>query len=148
MHPDEHAVEEELVLRVVSEAQRRRIRRALVGGLLLVVAGGGAAIGLTHRSGTAPTAASAREGASSAGNVVDNRDAIRAVVRARYASALNATAPHRTRLEFGPITVTGARAQVQVNLVCVPLCGHGEELTLAKANGEWRVVAARTTWVS
>jgi hypothetical protein len=148
MHPDEPAVEEVLVLRVMSEAHRRRVRRALIGGLLLLVAGGGAAVGLTHRSAALPTAAAGRVNASAAGNVANDRAAIRAVVRARYASALSATGPHRTRLEFGRLTVTGTRAQLQVNFVCVPLCGHGEELTLAKSNGEWQVVGARTTWVS
>jgi hypothetical protein len=59
-----------------------------------------------------------------------------------------ASATHRTYLRFGRLAVAGDHAQLQVNVICVPLCGHGDELTLQKSHGRWRVVAVRPTWVS
>jgi hypothetical protein len=143
-------VEEVLVLRVVSAAQRRRVRRAVVGGLLVIVAAGGTAIGLTHRSGAAPRAFST----PAVGVHLDNavRAEIYAVARARYASVLDRSDADLTRgrskVEFGRLTVTGDRATLRVNLVCVPLCGHGDELTLARRDGAWRVIAVRQIWLS
>jgi hypothetical protein len=157
VHPDEFdaapAVEEVLVLRVVSAAQRRRVRRAVVAGLLVIVAGGGVAIGMTHRSGALPIAAStpgggliepaiARTGQEKA------RAEIYAVARARYASAIESARVGGTHLEFGRLNVSGDRATLQVNFVCLPLCGHGEELILADQDGTWRVIAVRQTWLS
>jgi hypothetical protein len=153
MHPDEldaeEDVEEVLVLRVVSAAQRRRLRRLVVGGLLVIVAGGGVAIGMTHRSGAMPIA---RPTTPAVTRAVDDatRAEIYAVARARYRSGLDGAQRRagRTHVEFGRLTVIGNRARLPVNFVCVPLCGHGEEITLAKLAGSWRVVAVRKTWWS
>jgi hypothetical protein len=148
MHVDEpeEGMEEILVLRVVSAAQRRRIRRAVVGGLLVTVVAGGVAIGLTHRSGAAPRAVSTPAVGVPVGS--STRADILAVARTRYASTLDSTRGARTHLEFGRLSVIDDRATLDVNFVCVPLCGHGEQLSLAKRDGYWRVVAARQTWVS
>src|SRR4051812_16154082 len=103
MHVDEPdpevGMEEILVLRVVSAAQRRRIRHAVVGGLLIIVVAGGAAIGLTHRSGAAPQAVST----PAVGVPVDSstRAEILAVARTRYPPTLSSARGGRTHLEFG-----------------------------------------------
>ncbi|MDT4919221.1 MAG: hypothetical protein QOI15_123 [Pseudonocardiales bacterium] len=146
MDVDDQPVEELLVLRVVDEARRRRVRRAVAAGLLGVVTAGGIAVGLTHRSAAEPAAISTTAGAVAAADAA--RAEIYAVARARYAPAPGSARVGRERLEFGRLTLTGARARLQVNFVCVPLCGHGEELTLAERDGTWRVVAVRTSWVS
>lgn len=158
MEDVDQPVEEVLVLRVISAAHRRRVRRVVVAGLLVVVASGGAALELTHRSGVAPTAdrlpatTPAPTGSTAAvGDLtVDGatRAAILAVAREKYASSLHTRRGSRTRLEFGRLTVNGDHAMLQVNFVCVPMCGHGEELSLARQDGEWRVVGVRQTWVS
>ena len=153
MHPDEldaeQDLEEVLVLRVVSAAHRRRVRRAVVGGLLVILAAGGVAIGMTHRSAAVPIAASR----PAIGQVLNDamRTEIYAVARARYShDAVQGAAnrANRTHVEFGPLTVIGDRVRLAVNFVCVPLCGHGEEITLAKLAGSWQVVAVRKTWWS
>jgi hypothetical protein len=150
---DGMGVEEVLVLRVVDEAHRRRVRRAVVAVLLAVVAGSGVAIAVTHRSGAGSNLASrVTPGRSDEPTPVDiQRDrsqwpAIYAAARARYAEALRAQGS--THLEFGQLTVNGSQARLLVNFVCVPLCGHGEEVTLRKTDGRWRVVGVRTSWVS
>jgi hypothetical protein len=138
-------VEDVLVLRVVDEARRRRVRRGVVAALLLLVTGSGVAVGLTHRSGAVPSAAAP----SVTDRVADlaQRSAIYAAARARYAGGLAPSGPN-THLEFGRLTINGASARLLVNFVCIPLCGHGEELSLAKIDGVWRVVAVRTSWLS
>ena len=153
MQPDEldaqQGVEEVLVLRVVSAAHRRRVRRAVVGGLLVILAAGGTAIGMTHRSGAVPIAAS-----GPAISLVLNdatRAEIYAVARARYTHSGVQSAPNRasrTHVEFGPLTVHGDRVRLAVDFVCLPMCGHGEEITVAKLAGSWQVVAVRKTWWS
>jgi hypothetical protein len=146
-------IEEVLVLRVVDEAHRRRVRRAVVAGLLAVVTGFGVAIGATHRSGAGPSLSSRlaagpsddpappRRSADSA-----DRSAIYAAARGRYGDT--ASAQGSTRLEFGRLTINGTDARLLVNFVCVPLCGHGEELILRKIDGRWQVVGVRTSWMS
>jgi hypothetical protein len=158
MEDADQPVEDVLVLRVVSEAHRRRARRAVVAGLLVIIASGGAAIGLTHRSGAEPTARPAPPSRSTplgttappadlaAGNAT--RADILAVARVHYASARQSGSEGKTHLEFGRLTVTGSRATLQVNFVCMGLCGHGEELILAKRHAAWRVVGVRQTWMS
>lgn len=76
------------------------------------------------------------------------RAEIVAVARTRYVSALQSTESRQTYLTFGRLTVIGDNATLQVNFVCVPLCGHGEALTLKSVDGSWQVIAVRTTWVS
>ena len=156
----EQPVEEVLVLRVVSEAQRRRVRRMVVAGLLVIVASGGAAIGLTHRSGAEPTARAVLPVRSTpvgptiappelglaAGNAT--RLEILALARAHYASVRHSGSDSKTHLEFGRLKVTVERATLQVNFVCMGLCGHGEELILAERDASWRVVGVRQTWMS
>jgi hypothetical protein len=148
---DHPPVEEVLVLRVVSAAHRRRVRRVVVAALLAIVAGGGTAIGLTHRSDAPPAAVGAPPAVVPQGPAVGidphTRAQIYAAVRARYASALD-SARHRSYLRFGRLTVHGDRATLQVNVICVPLCGHGDALILHRADDQWRVVAVRPTWVS
>lgn len=158
MDDAEQPVDEVLVLRVVSEAHRRRARRLVIAGLLVVVASGGAAIGLTHRLGAEPAAGSAPTARSAVldpmrapadpNGATATRAAILAVARARYASAGYPTGHGTTRLEFGRLKVTGEHATLQVNFVCLGLCGHGEELVLAERNGTWQVVRVRQTWLS
>ena len=158
MEDADQPVEEVLVLRVVSEAQRRRVRRAVVAGLLVIVASGGAAIGLTHRSGAEPTARtvpltrSPSAGATTAGDdpIVEDatRAAILAVARERYASSRQTDPGDKTHVRFGRLTVTGDHATLQVSFVCLPMCGHGEELSLAEQRGAWQVVGVRQTWTS
>lgn len=137
-------LEDVLVLRVVDAARRRRIRRGVVAGLLAVLTSGGLAVGLTHRSGAAPSVALR----PAVGRTADQAEhaAIYAVARARYATADSTS--HRTHLEFGRLIVHGVDARLEVNVLCVPLCGHGEELILRKINGTWQVVALRITWMS
>ena len=144
---DGQQVEEILVQRVVSAAQRRRARRAVVGGLLVIVTAGGVALGLTHRSGAAPSGGLTLTVHHPPVDAAARAE-IYAVARARYAYALDGAGSRTPHLEFGRLVVTADRATLRVNFVCVPLCGHGEELTLAKQDGSWRVVAVRTTWVS
>jgi hypothetical protein len=145
-------VEEVLVLRVVDEAHRRRVRRAVAAGLLAIVAAFGVAIGMTHRSGAGSSLASAPgTGGTGRGPVqrsVDaaDRSAIYDAARARYADT--AGAQTSTHMEFAGLTINGTDARLLVNFVCVPLCGHGEELMLKKLDGIWQVVAVRTSWLS
>jgi hypothetical protein len=158
MDDTEQPVDELLVLRVVSAAQRRRARRLVIAGLLVIVVSWGAAIGLTHRSGAEPTAGSAPTARSAsldpmrapAGSNVDTavRAAILAVARAHYAAERRPNGEGRTHLEFGRLRVTGDHATLQVNFVCLGLCSHGAELVLAKRNGRWQVVRVRQTWLS
>lgn len=160
MEEVDQPLEELLVLRVVSAAHRRRVRRAVVAGLLVVLASSGAAIELTHRSGAQPTAravpptvltpTSAASTTPTAGATGDDatRAAILAVARAKYESGRESSRGSRTHIEFGRLTVSGDHATLQVNFVCVPMCGHGEELSLAKRAGTWQVVGVRQTWVS
>lgn len=158
MDDTDQPVEELLVLRVVSEAQRRRARRAVVAGLLLVVASGGVAIGLTHRSGAEPTAQSSLRshptpmlttlGSTDRAVGTATRAEILAVARARYAVPRHSGGTVKAHIEFDHLAVTGDRATLQVNFVCAALCGHGEELTFAERDGSWRVIGVRTTWVS
>ena len=160
MEDVDQPLEELLVLRVVSAAHRRRVRRAVVAGLLVVLASSGAAIELTHRSGvhptargvppTVPTPTSAASTTTTADATGDDatRAAILAVARAKYASSLGASRGSKTHLEFGRLVISGDHARLQVNFVCVPMCGHGEELSLARRDGTWQVVGVRQTWVS
>jgi hypothetical protein len=158
MEETDQPVEEVLVLRVVSAAHRRRVRRAVVAGLVVIVASSGAAVALTHRSGAQPTAQSAPPArlipAVGTPNPADlavdptTRAHILAVARARYASTRDSADSVKTHIEFGRLAVRGDRATLQVNFVCAALCGHGEELRLAKQDGSWRVVGVRQTWLS
>jgi hypothetical protein len=75
------------------------------------------------------------------------RAEILAVARARYAST-GQRGPHRAHAEFGRLTVTGGQARLQVNIVCVPLCGHGEEVTLTYTDGSWQITDTEMTWIS
>lgn len=154
----EQPVEEVLVLRVVSEAQRRRARRLVVAGLVVIVASGGVAIGLTHRTGAEPSARGVVPARSTplgsttppADLAVDaaTRAEILAVARAHYAAVRHPGSESRTHREFGRLSVTGDRATLQVNFVCMGLCGHGEELILAEQGASWQVVGVRQTWMS
>jgi hypothetical protein len=151
MEPDDPAVEEVLVLRVFDEARRRRARRAVTVAVVGVLTAGGLAIGLTHRSAAQPAAQPTSPLRRGPGIPVSVQELappqIYAAARARYAATLG-IGPHRGHLEFGRLTIAGRQAELQVNIVCVPLCGHGEELTLVHRGGTWRVVSARTTWLS
>jgi hypothetical protein len=142
-------VEEVLVLRVVSAARRRRNRRmALLAalGLATVLA---VAVPLAVTSERRPTTPTAHP-APVRGSVVPAaiRAEILTAARVRYAAVLESTGARQMHLEFGRLAVAADRATLEINLVCVPLCGRGEELTLRKRKGEWQVVGARTTWLS
>jgi hypothetical protein len=141
MDADEPDVEEVLVLRVVSQARRRRMRRILIVAMLGLVAAAGVGLGLSHRSG-AVSQVVLRPGH------LDpiSRAEIYAVARLRYAGAHPAR--RSTSVEFGALVIRDGHARLEVNLLCGPLCGHGEELTLVKTGDGWRVTGARTTWMS
>jgi hypothetical protein len=145
MDEGDEPVEDLLVQRVVDEAQRRRVRRAVAAGVITLVAAGGVAIGLTHRFAAEPAAHDVAVVAANDGAA--ERAEIQALVQARYASTAE-RGPHRTHVEFGRLIVTGTRARLQVNIVCVPLCGHGEEVSLAYRDGSWQITGTRVTWLS
>lgn len=136
------------MLRVVSAARRRRNRRLAIVAVVALATVLAIALPLAMASEDKP--APIASSAPVAGLVVKDgtRAEIYAAARARYASVLDSSRVGRAHLEFGRLTVTGARAKLRVDLVCVPICGRGEELTLVKQGGSWQVVAARTTWVS
>ena len=158
MEETDQPVEEVLVLRVVSEAHRRRVRRIVTAGLVLVVASSGAALVLTHRSGAQPTKLSVpavrstpplvTPGVTDLAGDASTRAEILAVARARYPSVRHSNGSVKTHVEFGRLAVHGNRATLQVNFVCAALCGHGEELSLVKRDGAWRVIGVRQTWLS
>jgi hypothetical protein len=135
-------VGEELAFRVVSAAHRRRIRLVIVIGLIAVVLGGGVAVALTHRSGAGGRHPAAVK-QSAAARAAVRRD-IYAVAEAHYPRGSGST----TRVKFGPLLVHGAHARMSVEILCGPLCGRGEELTLARQDGRWHVTGVRHTWIS
>ena len=140
---DEADVGEELAVRVVSAAQRRRVRRLVIAGLVALTLGGGLAVGLTHRSGADRGPAAVAQQHSKSPDP-QTRAEIYAAARAFFPDNPGS----KRHVVFGRLVVHGDHARLPVSLLCGPLCGLGEELTLAREDGTWQVTAVRHTWIS
>lgn len=49
---------------------------------------------------------------------------------------------------FKRAQITGDTAVVEVDFVCLRLCGHGERVTLRNMGRYWKVTMRETTWIS